>query len=135
MSKNIKLEAHNPTELRILTYLQDNASDALVDKINKDKKTIAEALDYAASRARQDNPSARCACVDDAVVFGWITHFFENDEQPAPIRAPQKKQPTQTNVFGLPEDDQTDDDADDADTDEESADDSAETPSLFDLEA
>ena len=74
----IRLEAKNATEKRVLDYMLENASEALVEKINAGKKTLAGALDHAKEEARAMAVDG-VACVDDATVYGWIIHFFEED--------------------------------------------------------
>lgn len=79
MVGKVKLEAGNPTEQRVLDYLNENASDVLAEKINTGKKTLAGALEYCKEQAR-DKAINGCACIDDATVFGWVMHFFEEDD-------------------------------------------------------
>jgi hypothetical protein len=74
----IRLEAKNPTEKRVLAYLEANASEVLAERINAGKKTLAGALGYAKDEARAMAVDG-VACVDDATVYGWIIHFFEED--------------------------------------------------------
>ncbi len=76
----LKLRAENPTEQRILEYLNQNASDVLAEKINAGTKTLAGAVRYATAEAKKLGTHDGCVCVDDATVFGWIIHFFEEDE-------------------------------------------------------
>lgn len=74
----LNLKAKTSNEKLILEYLNNNATEALVEKINAGKKTLAECWAYIVSEARklaQNN----CACVEDATVFGWAMHFFEED--------------------------------------------------------
>ena len=80
MSIQLKLTAANPTEQRILDYLNQNASETLAAKINAGKKTLAGAVKYATEEARAMAKGSGCVCVDDSTVFGWIVHFFEEDE-------------------------------------------------------
>jgi hypothetical protein len=75
----ITLTAKNPTEQRVLDYLKENASEVLAERINAGKKTIAGALNYAKEEAHKTADGESCVCVDDATVFGWIVHFFEED--------------------------------------------------------
>lgn len=81
MSETVKLKltAENPTEQRILDYLIENASAVLAEKINAGKKTLAGAVNYATDEARKMANGSGCVCVDDATVFGWVIHFFEED--------------------------------------------------------
>jgi hypothetical protein len=82
MSIQLKLTAANPTEQRILNYLNDNASEVLAAKINAGKKTLAGAVNYATEEARALAKGSGCVCVDDATVFGWVIHYFEEDSIP-----------------------------------------------------
>ena len=77
---NITLTAHNDTEKRVLAYLTENASEVLAEKINAGKKTLHGALEYAKAEARKTSGNESCVCVDDATVFGWIVHYFEEAE-------------------------------------------------------
>lgn len=90
--ERLNLTANTPSEQRIKEYLEQNASDVLVDKINngvkieKDGKTLINKKDldgfmkYATEEARKQAESgARSACIEDSVVFGWAVHYFEED--------------------------------------------------------
>lgn len=90
--KKLNLEAKTEEEKVLLTYLQENASDILADKINngvyveKDgkqlvsKKTLKGFLSYACNLAKeQAEKGARSACVCSDTVFGWAIHYFEED--------------------------------------------------------
>jgi hypothetical protein len=79
MSVELKLTAKNTTEQRVLDYLLANASDVLAAKINSGTKTLNGALNFAKDEARKLDQSGDCVCVDDATVFGWIVHFFEEE--------------------------------------------------------
>ena len=85
----LNLDAKTPTETRVLQYLENNASDVLAEKINAGKKTLAGALKYAKDEAKKLAAGESCICVDDATVFGWIVHFFEED----PIAEPEPMKP------------------------------------------
>ncbi|VGO14764.1 hypothetical protein PDESU_03333 [Pontiella desulfatans] len=88
----LNLTAENSTEQRILDYLIENASTELVAKINFGKKTLAGALDYARGEARSMAIDG-CAVVDDDTVFGWIIHFFEEDEIKEGAKKPKTRVP------------------------------------------
>ena len=88
----ILLEAKSKAQERIKEYLENNASEILANKINngvkiqKDGKTLLNKKDlngftkFASDEARkQAGSDASFACIDD-VVFGWATHYFEEDE-------------------------------------------------------
>lgn len=79
MSAELKLTAKNPTEKRVLDYLVENVSETLAAKINSGAKTLAGALDYCKGEARRMAAGEGSICVDDATVFGWVIHFFEED--------------------------------------------------------
>lgn len=88
----LNLTAQNKQEELVLKYLQDNASETLADKINNgtpfekdgkpllNKKTLSGFMKYACDEARNlAEKGANSACVDDAAVYGWAIHFFEED--------------------------------------------------------
>lgn len=88
----LNLTAKNKQEELILNYLQNNASKTLADKINNgtpfekdgkpllNKKTLAGFMKYACDEARKlAEKGANSACIDDATVYGWAIHFFEED--------------------------------------------------------
>lgn len=82
----LKLRAENETEDRIMDYLLENASDALAEKINAGDKTLAGALRYSKDQARKQEHNG-VACIEDATVFGWVIHYFEEadlDEEEKP---------------------------------------------------
>lgn len=78
----LKLKAKGPEEKRVLAYLEENASAVLRERINAGTKTIADALSFACGEAEliAKESNANCLCVDDATVFGWVVHFFEEDD-------------------------------------------------------
>lgn len=88
----LNLTAQNKQEELVLKYLQDNASETLADKINNgtpfekdgkpllNKKTLAGFMKYACDEAKSlAEKGATSACIDDATVYGWAIHFFEED--------------------------------------------------------
>ena len=88
----LNLTAQNKQEELVLKYLQNNASDVLANKINNgtpfekdgkpllNKKTIAGFMKYACEEARNlAEKGATSACVDDATVYGWAIHYFEEE--------------------------------------------------------
>ena len=88
----LNLEAKTQAEQKIKAYLEANASEILAQKINhgvriqKDgktllnKKTLAGFLKYACDEAKkQAEKGAQSACIEDAVVYGWAVHYFEED--------------------------------------------------------
>lgn len=88
----LNLTAANRQEELILAYLQENASETLADKINNgtpfekdgkpliNKKTLSGFIKYACDEARNlAEKNASSACVDDATVYGWAIHYFEEE--------------------------------------------------------
>lgn len=88
----LNLTAQNKQEKLVLKYLQDNASDVLANKINNgtpfekdghsltNKKTLAGFMKYACDEARKHaEKGANSACIDDATVYGWAIHYFEEE--------------------------------------------------------
>ena len=91
MSK-LNLKANNEPQNRIKEYLEQSASDVLADKINNgvqvekdgknliNKKTLDGFMRYATEEARKiAEKGSQYACVEDATVFGWAIHYFEED--------------------------------------------------------
>lgn len=90
--KQLNLEAKTKEQQRIKAYLEENASDILAGKINNgvlikkdgkillNRKTLDGFMSFATEEARkQAKKGARYAMVEDAVVFGWAVHYFEED--------------------------------------------------------
>ena len=88
----LNLTAQNKQEELILNYLQNNTSETLADKINNgtpfekdgkpllNKKTLAGFMKYACDEARKlAEKGANSACIDDASVYGWAIHYFEEE--------------------------------------------------------
>lgn len=88
----LNLEAKTKAQQLVKEYLENNASDALAEKINggvkviKDgktlinKKTLDGFMKYATEEARKlAEKGANSACMEDEVVFGWAIHYFEED--------------------------------------------------------
>ena len=89
MSK-LNLATKNEEQEKIKQYLEENASDVLIKKINegveivKDNKLVINRKDldgfwsYAIEEARkQADKNARGAIVEHTTVFGWAIHYFE----------------------------------------------------------
>ena len=132
----LNLEAKTKEQQRIKAYLEENASDILAGKINNgvfiekdgkkllNKKTLSGFLSYASNEARnQAEKGAKCAMIEDNVVFGWAVHYFEEDsiegtlynedgseyKEPSkatkskPVSAPSKPKQAQISLFDEPE--------------------------------
>ena len=88
----LNLETKNKEQEIIKTFLEENASDILADKINNgvkiqkdnktlvNKKTLDTFMRYAYEEARKlAEKGANCACIEDKTVFAWAIHYFEED--------------------------------------------------------
>ena len=88
----LNLNANTPAEQEILEYLENKASETLAEKINNgtpfekddepllNKKTLSGFMKYACDEARKlAEKGANSACIDDATVYGWAVHYFEED--------------------------------------------------------
>lgn len=88
----IMLETKNKEQELLKAYLEANASETLIDKINNgvkivndgktliNKKTFDTFMSYATEEAKkQAEQGAKCAMVEDNVVFGWLMHYFQED--------------------------------------------------------
>ena len=132
----LNLTATDSGQAKILAYLQENASETLADKINNgtpfekdgkpllNKKTLSGFMKYACDEARNHaEKGANSACIDDATVYGWAIHYFEEESiegtlytidgaeyKPAPKKSvntkpvtpkpqPQKQQSLQFSLF------------------------------------
>ena len=88
----LNLTAITPAEEKILQYLKENTSETLANKINNgtpfekdgkpllNKKTLSGFMKYACDEARKlAEKGANSACIDDATVYGWAVHYFEEE--------------------------------------------------------
>ena len=89
---NLNLTASGKPQELILTYLQENASDELAEKINNgvhiqkdgkwviNKKDLDGFMKFASDEAKKlAEKNARSACVEDSIVYGWAIHYFEEN--------------------------------------------------------
>lgn len=89
----LNLVSQNKQEEMILTYLQNNASEILINKINNgtpsekdgipliNKKTLSGFMKYACNEAKKlAQNGENSICVEDSTVFGWAIHYFEENE-------------------------------------------------------
>ena len=76
-------EPKNPYEKAVAKYLEANASDQLLEKIREAKTAgynIRTCFAYIRSQA-QKMAKDGCAMVEDATVYGWAVHYFEDEWQ------------------------------------------------------
>lgn len=91
MSK-LALETKSKEQEMLKAYLEENAGELLIEKINNgvkiqkdgktlvNKKTLEGFMTYATEEAKKlAEKGARSAMVEDKVVFGWLIHYFEED--------------------------------------------------------
>ena len=91
MSK-IALEAKTMQQKSLKAYLEENASEVLIEKINNgvkiqkdgktliNKKTLKTFMDFATKEAQKlAEEGERSAMVEDDVVYGWLIHYFEEE--------------------------------------------------------
>ena len=87
---NINLETKTKEHEILKAYLEATASECLIEKINNgvkiekygkpliNKKTLETFMAFATEEVKkQADKGARVAMIEDAVVFGWLTHYFE----------------------------------------------------------
>ena len=93
------LTAEGAAQKKILDYINENASEALTEKINSGKKTMAGCFDYIKNEAKKQAVKG-CACIEDQEVYGWAIHYFEEDaikegeiQQRAAVYEPEPKKP------------------------------------------
>ena len=88
------LVANNPTEKRLLEYLNANASEALREKISALPEgapvNLSAAWDYIQAEARKLLKS-KSGMVDDDVVWGWLCHYYEDVAAGAAEKAAKDK--------------------------------------------
>lgn len=72
------LESSSHAQKVIIDYLEENASDVLVNKINNCGKNIDDCWKFIISQAKK-KAERNCACIADAEVFGWAVHYFEEE--------------------------------------------------------
>jgi len=88
----LDLKAESPELEALKSYLEENVSQVLADKINKgvciekdgktliNKKTLETFMNYAQGEAQKlAAKGARYACIKSDIVFGWAVHYFEED--------------------------------------------------------
>ena len=88
----LNLQAENAYETAVLKYLEDNASDALAEKINNGNKTLAQCFAYIMGKAQKETMN-NCAIMEDKVMYGWAVHFVEEDKIEAEVKVKAKAIP------------------------------------------
>ena len=123
----LNLEATSREQEIVKTYLEENASETLAEKINNgtpvekdgkhliNRKTLDGFMRYACDEARKlVAKGASSACVEDKVVFGWAIHYFEEDSIEGtlynadgtkynPVRTPASKPTTTVKAVAKPQ--------------------------------
>ena len=75
----LSLKAEGKNQEILLDYLEKNASEPLAEKINTGVKTLAGCWEFIRKEARKQAMNG-VAVIEDAEVFGWAVHYFEEDE-------------------------------------------------------
>lgn len=95
----MKLEAKTPTETRLKAYLDENASEALREKIAAlpDRFNLDAAWRFIKEEARKALKN-HSGFLEDEVVFGWLVHYYEDvapaeAARPAPAKAKEEAKP------------------------------------------
>lgn len=123
----LNLEATSREQEIVKTYLEENASETLAEKINNgtpvekdgkhliNRKTLDGFMRYACDEARKlAAKGASSACVEDKVVFGWAIHYFKEDSiegtlynaddtEYKPVRSPASKPTTTVKAVAKPQ--------------------------------
>ena len=71
----------NPFEQALKTYLDQRAQDDPLFAVSyaKPKKSIQECARYCTQEARKLLKSGNTVCVEDATVYGWAVHYYDED--------------------------------------------------------
>lgn len=87
----LNLETNNKQQEIIKTYLENNASETLSNKINNgtpyekdgkkliNKKNLTGFFKFAYDEAKKTVTNENCACIEDSIVYGWAIHYFEEE--------------------------------------------------------
>ena len=88
----LNLQTKSPEQEAIKSYLQENASETLADKINYgvpatvdgkpliNRKNLDVFMKFACEEAKKlSEKDAKFACIKSDTVFGWAIHYFEED--------------------------------------------------------
>ena len=65
-------------EQAIYNYLEENASNVLVDLINASEKTLNGCMGFIKGEAQKQAKNG-VAMIEDKVVFGWAVHYFQEE--------------------------------------------------------
>jgi hypothetical protein len=84
----LNLKAVTEPEKRISAYLEANASETLAEKIRAAGPSMSGVMGHINGKARKLGGGT--VCVDDATVFGWAAHYYEDVAKPT-AKAPKKK--------------------------------------------
>ena len=77
--KRTGLKANSKETEIILDYLEENASDILVQKIHDGKKTMDDCWKFIYECAKKAAAGKNSYGCEGQEVFGWAIHFFEED--------------------------------------------------------
>lgn len=83
------LKTEDPSAKRIAEYLEkmiDGGNTVLEENILESKKSIQDCLDYVYQKAHDLAKTARSIMIDDAIVYGWATHFYDEKGKPSDLK-------------------------------------------------
>lgn len=98
----LSLKAEGKNQEILLDYLEKNASEPLAEKINTGVKTLAGCWEFIRKEARKQAMNG-VAVIEDAEVFGWAVHYFEEDEikENQPSLFPLRQTPEQLRKMAI----------------------------------
>ena len=72
---------------------------AFAERYKNNKKSLDQCIKYIMSEAKKQAKN-NCAAIEDAVVFGWAVHYYQEDdvkvdEVKAKVVAPKQEKPTE----------------------------------------
>ena len=80
MARTKLLDGNLSREERIIAeYIDEEASDALVEKINTGKKGIKDCWSFIFKQAKAKAKGGSSIAITHEEVFGWAMHYFEED--------------------------------------------------------
>ena len=80
MSRTKLLNGELTAEQRIIAeYIEENAPDVLVEKINAGNKGIRDCWSYIYGKAKEAADGKKAIAISDKQVYGWAMHYFEED--------------------------------------------------------
>lgn len=70
---------------------------SFAERYKREDKSLDKCINYIFSQA-QKQKSGKCAAVEDAVVFGWAVHYYQEDNEALEEKKKTKPVPTKVEV-------------------------------------